>query len=794
MSENVIAEAVQQTYLGRERLVLIGLTGRTGSGCSKVAEILATKKYESLDLKSIKEYDYDNVDERKNKVIQNYMCQDGKWKPFSVIEVSSIILSSVFSLGVNDFINYLDEITKEDEDNSINIGDKDKVFRSIRQLGYMFQQGEKHSLEQIDVTHLSEIDIEDYYHYYLHEVKTHKRKFKEVLEEYTCFEVKRDKFVGKKQNQYHLYTFLMQKMGNNIRSSGNPFKEEFVPQEYSRFVKKIEMIIDIIKIHEGEESTRICIDAIRNPYEALYLRDRYKSFHLMAISTDDSDRKSRLKMLNDEELNNLDSVEYAQKMKLPQEVFYHQNISGCLEIADIHVYNPNVENGKYFDLTQQLLKYIALMIHPGLVTPTHLERCMQLAYNAKYNSGCLSRQVGAVVTRPDYSIQSIGWNDVPKGQLSCNLRDVHSFCTNKDKESFSQFEIQNTKFNEIMNNLDKRVWGKTSGRCMAYCFKDVYNSMTNEKNQVYTRSLHAEENAFLQISKYGGTEVKGGCLFTTASPCELCAKKAYQLGIKNIYYIDPYPGISQNHILTFGEHDNPKMNLFYGAIGEAYLDFYTPRIPIKDELEMVTGINVKSVAKGNDECDMLDYNDLKYNSVLTELEITENRSNIISTRKIDAIINKDGIEKITRRIIWTGGTYDGTKLLADSDSDISLIEIDNKLPYTYEIVFDKKKNKGDSVKYHILTAAKDEKFIMEPYLAYMVKHDTRELIISVSVCAETISDVCATIYADHEMKTRVECRKIEPKDSEELNGKKVYEFRISNANVNYTYAIEWKWI
>ena len=117
---------------------------------------------------------------------------------------------------------------------------------------------------------------------------------------------------------------------------------------------------------------------------------------------------------------------------------------------------------------------------------------------------------------------------------------------------------------------------------MSYCFKDVYNGLKGEKNQVYTRALHAEENAFLQISKYGGTEVKGGCLFTTASPCELCAKKAYQLGIEKIYYIDPYPGISQSHILTFGSTGNPEMKLFYGAIGQSYLDFYQPRISIKD--------------------------------------------------------------------------------------------------------------------------------------------------------------------------------------------------------------------
>ena len=103
-----------------------------------------------------------------------------------------------------------------------------------------------------------------------------------------------------------------------------------------------------------------------------------------------------------------------------------------------------------------------------------------------------------------------------------------------------------------------------------------------DKNQVHTRSLHAEENAFLQIAKYGGASIQGGKLFTTASPCELCAKKAYQLGIKEIYYIDPYPGLSTRHILSFGKSDNPKMILFKGAIGNAYISMYSSRIPYKD--------------------------------------------------------------------------------------------------------------------------------------------------------------------------------------------------------------------
>jgi hypothetical protein len=77
-------------------------------------------------------------------------------------------------------------------------------------------------------------------------------------------------------------------------------------------------------------------------------------------------------------------------------------------------------------------------------------------------------------------------------------------------------------------------------------------------------------------------------LFTTASPREQCAKKAYQLGIKVIYYIDPYLGISDEHILSAGSQlINPQ--LLNGVIGKAYHWLYDLLMPYKDELTLLLG-------------------------------------------------------------------------------------------------------------------------------------------------------------------------------------------------------------
>ncbi|RUM44907.1 MAG: hypothetical protein DSY46_04410, partial [Hydrogenimonas sp.] len=97
-----------------------------------------------------------------------------------------------------------------------------------------------------------------------------------------------------------------------------------------------------------------------------------------------------------------------------------------------------------------------------------------------------------------------------------------------------------------------------------------------------------EENAFLQITKSGGQTVVDGTLYTTDSPCQLCSKKAMQLKISRIVYIDAYPDISIEHTLQAGKKEKwPKFEMFKGAIGSAYFKLYIPIIGIKDEINEI---------------------------------------------------------------------------------------------------------------------------------------------------------------------------------------------------------------
>lgn len=608
------SDAIKSLYRQRDKFILIGLTGRTGSGCSTVANILSKKSINELDLRTYKTCDYNDADERKYSIVYRFMKEGRKWKGFTIIEASSVILSFILEKTYGELFDFIDGLAKEGEIKEIDVlkgkivdalndEPKEKIPVDLDKIRNLIIDKEILTIiQQLDnPNQLKAEELSNIIHYFTDVLKEKKNKFREVLK-YSTIEQKIEKGSKKEEKIFNLYTYFMQTVGNNIRKSGLYNEKKEIAGCEITVVDRINRLIKVINRHEENETkenerTRICIDALRNSIEIQYFRDRYRAFYVFAVNTENQDRQNRLE-LNKKEMQTLDEIEYPDN----NSVFYHQNIQACLEIADIYLYNPDISNHKYFTLSEQIIKYIALMLQPGLIAPTHLERCMQLAFNAKYNSGCLSRQVGAVVTGDDFSVRSVGWNDVPKGQIPCNLRCVEDYCRNKDEETFSEYELSNELFDETMKDIDEElkmqnVRAQKEGKCFAYCFKDIYNGITNQKNQVHTRSLHAEENAFLQIAKYGGAKVQGGKLFTTASPCELCSKKAYQLGIKEIYYIDPYPGISKSHILTFGKEGNPQMILFQGAIGNAYISLYAPRMPYKDEIILATGVEPKEKAK-----------------------------------------------------------------------------------------------------------------------------------------------------------------------------------------------------
>ena len=794
MENNMLS--IISAYKQKQDCIIIALTGRTGSGCTTVARILNRQRFSDLDLHSPEAVTFKTTDDRKYAIVHKYMNEGNNWSPFIIIEGSSILFSFVLQEGFDKFINYIKHFGEINDKNKIRIGGFSELITRLDSIKEHFS-GCTYNLADLDLATSPSSVIENYYTYYIQQLPLLKHDFEQILNDYTCYgDLEED--TALKFKKANLYSFFMQSIGNNIRSSGDPFIDTYDGKNYYSVAERIEKVILLIQKIKGT-NTRICIDAIRNPYEAFYFRDKYSSFYLVSVNTDDKTRKERLSYLDSEEIESLDNKEYLGGHQNSHDIFYHQDISGCLEIADIHLYNPQETSGKLFFLSRQIVKYVSLMIHPGLITPSNIERCMQLAYTVKLNSGCLSRQVGAVITGCDFSVKAVGWNDVPSGQVSCNLRDVCNYCINKDPQSYSTFEIEDSVFSEALHAMKKKTDSSAlHGRTLPFCFKDVYNSIKKDRNQVYTRSLHAEENAFLQLAKHGGTSIQGGFLFTTASPCELCSKKAYQLGIRDIYYIDPYPGISFSHILSFGNKQNPSLHPFFGAIGSAYVSLYTQRISVKDELKLMTGISGRKALtyiKDEDIQSTLCVQDAKY----IERKLTFsfiNRENMNTTDECVLQSKKDNLDRIPILYYWSGDYYGEIEAVIISDSKSQKVSLsdERKTPQSYRgyILLDKPLKKGECIRYATTVNLRDSLHVMSPYYSQYISIQTDSLSIELKAPANMLSNVRGVLYADKNLSPS---QKVEEEEIivQQQDNACSYNYAIGKPNLNCSYCVEWNY-
>lgn len=550
---NYLKSAIRQIYGDEDDFIVLGLTGRTGSGCSTAAKILQSG-IEDIRHSLFSGENPESNEQRKERILLRHFR--ATWTPFLLIQVRAVITTYLLDKEIGDTIDAFDALLPT----PVN---RDEVTRLLEELREPYK-AICDKAEGISAT--------DYY--------TRTLPIK-------CEELRTS--LGESN-----FVQLYQTIGKNIRMSGDPFTATLAEGKFFTLAERVNTVIK--RIHDerqaANQKTYLVVDAIRNPLEALFFQDRYASFFLVAVSAPEADRKARLRAqkYSESDIASIDSIEYTPHDFDETEFYSVQDIQACLQRADLYVSNPNVSAkvNEFQGLANQLIRFVSLIRRPGIVTPSALERCMQIAYTAKLNSGCISRQVGAVVTDVNFSVRSIGWNDAPHGQVPCNLRSRSDLIAGSDSSAYSEFERKDGEYLGHFTASSKRFdIVVKDGRNNAFCFKSEYNALKDEKNQVHTRSLHAEENAFLQISKYGLGSIEGGLLFTTASPCELCAKKAYQLGITKIFFIDPYPGIATNHILQGGSK-NPTLMLFSGAIGRAFHKLYSPIVAYKDELNALT--------------------------------------------------------------------------------------------------------------------------------------------------------------------------------------------------------------
>jgi deoxycytidylate deaminase len=631
---------LKKLYSLRKDFTIIGLTGRVGSGCSEIAKWLSSENFNNDILNSVKENSLE-TEEIKFKICCDYLSHSNNWKPFHVINYKDVLLLHLFHQGIyessntiNNSIEKIIEIIFQNGENgefkrfknrfdfTIDVELKNQVIVFLNKNHLWYEKLSKLGCDELNVCLKEKKEDPDFFSFYFNFFENFSKEFYEILNKYDI--TKR--------------TRLVHDLSNNLREFGCVRNCENLVKKEDKTLDNIytvaETINKLIKVWKANsEDTKIVIDALKNSLELMYFKEKYSAFYIIATNKSEEERtkyiedqiRDKYKLLKEEDIQKhtnqiqfLDRSEYKGEAVNKGE-FSVPDTENCIQKSDYHIYFSNVDKGiledsssnsnyNFLSLDRQLVKLISLIHQPGIITPTGVERCMQVAYNAKFNSGCISRQVGAVVTDKNFAVKSIGWNDVAQHQMPCNLRSVQDLLSATPSKLFSEYEKSGGEFKDIddkthtfkdllaedYKNLSTET-ANLEGKNCSFCFKTFQNAYDKEKNQVHTRSLHAEENAMMQITKNGGNGLKGGNLFTTASPCELCSKKAYQLGIKKIFFIDPYPGIATKHILKNGvdEKHNPKLLMFQGAVGRTFHKLYEPFMAYKDELKILTNISPK---------------------------------------------------------------------------------------------------------------------------------------------------------------------------------------------------------
>lgn len=398
-----------------------------------------------------------------------------------------------------------------------------------------------------------------------------------------------------------------------LQDKGNELREKKGPS----FL--IEKIFD--KIQEDYEKDQnfegVIIDGIKNSEEVRTLR-LASNFFLFSVHAEKETRCKRLilngRFANEGEFEEADNRDQFEESK------YGQQVKECDYLSDIIILNNENIPKENLKRKAEFVENISWRFITPIVNyakerksvsarPTTDEFCMTMAYTASKMSSCLKRKVGAIIAQESKtqnekstdndekhssmpSIISSGYNDVPLGSYKCLYHEDYQMCY----RDFLQINFaQNIKFcptcgDQISliikcNECDKEYTeyrklcecgNELNVKYKCNCGKEIFKEFVPGASQSpgklldMCRALHAEEVALLNLVKnnVASSEL---VLYTTTQPCNLCANKIVNSGIKTVVYSEPYTTKETEEIFSKG---GVTINRFEGIKSHAFFKLY----------------------------------------------------------------------------------------------------------------------------------------------------------------------------------------------------------------------------
>lgn len=328
-----------------------------------------------------------------------------------------------------------------------------------------------------------------------------------------------------------------------MQNLGNDLREKFGPDILAQ--KAYDTIME-------SKDEKWVIDSIRNTHEIEFLKCHFGNFFVIATWADKNTRWNRVQELYSK---NQATFETDDTRDSRENAETGQQVTLCYQMADIIVINKKniVSSGTedYIELSRTIQRYIDMIEKKQSFVPTEQETLMTMAYANSMRSSCSQRKVGALIIDNYGNVFSSGYNEVPTSERSC--KRAYGMCYRKYLR------------NNFSGKLTKIVQDKESQEKVASAVKEHFKALD------YCRALHAEENAIVNMARLGSAKnLSDATLYTTTYPCNMCANKIAQVGIRRLVYFEPYPQEEAKAIL---ESHKVKQIPFEGVTFNGYFRF-----------------------------------------------------------------------------------------------------------------------------------------------------------------------------------------------------------------------------
>ncbi|MDG5499647.1 hypothetical protein [Marinobacter sp. BGYM27] len=253
---------IKQLFEGRNNFAVIGLTGRTGSGCTTAANILEGEPSFPThhDAKSSGEPLYSGLSKKRYNIVKSFASEN--WDKFFSVKVSDLISAYILQIPSQDLVDFIWQSSRKDS------VERDKVKKLLDEESGTYQEALKRLTKYEHFSkYIINRDME----------LTGESKNGKGLKHYML--LVRD-FTSKFKNELvglhsELYVLVYQAAGNSIRRTGsvdcNYENEDFKAEMVFHLPESINRIIKLLR--RSRSRTFVVIDAIRNPHEARFFKD-----------------------------------------------------------------------------------------------------------------------------------------------------------------------------------------------------------------------------------------------------------------------------------------------------------------------------------------------------------------------------------------------------------------------------------------------------------------------------------------------------------------------------------------